>query len=107
MLIPAIRGIYQNKKLKFWRPRIKALVNNPTFHRLNGILVFFLGLILALPLPIPMTNLLAASPILCLGLGLLEDDGVFILISYALALVCFSAFATLFFWGKSYLSTIL
>lgn len=86
----------------FVRPRLTFLSQNPILHRINGILVAVLGLFLALPLPIPFTNLLSAIPILCIGLGLLEDDGLFILIAYFIAALCFATFIGLFFYGKSF-----
>ena len=85
---------------KVVHPRLLAMTKSPLLHRMNGFLVFLLAFILALPLPIPMSNLLAAFPILFLGLGLLEDDGVFILIGYFLTLICFAAFAALIFFAK-------
>jgi hypothetical protein len=88
---------------KFIKPRLTIFTSSVFFRRVNGLLVFFLALLLSLPLPIPFTNLLSAVPILCIGLGFLEDDGVFILLGYCFALVCFSAFIGLIFWGKSLL----
>ena len=84
---------------KFLRPRLFFLSAHPLFHALNGGLIFFLALILALPLPIPLTNLFSAIPIFFLSLGLLEDDGIILLLGYLLALGCFTAFTSLFFLG--------
>jgi hypothetical protein len=86
---------------KFIKPRLTIFTSGVFFRRINGLLVFLLAIFLSLPLPIPFTNLLSAVPILCIGLGILEDDGVFILLGYFFALVCFSAFIGLFIWGKS------
>ncbi len=73
-------------------PRLTPLVKNPFFHCFNGVLVFLFSLILAIPIPIPLTNLFAALPILFIGLGLLYNDGVCILISYLLMLVAAAFF---------------
>ncbi len=81
------------------KPRLSLFTKNPLFHRLNGLLVCILSLLLALPLPVPFTNLMTATPILCMGLGLLEDDGIFILLGYLLAIVCFSLFFAIFVFG--------
>lgn len=86
---------------KVLRPRLVFLIKNPVLHRLHGLLICILSVVLALPLPIPMTNMLAALPILALGLGLLEDDGVAIIIGYFLAVVCFGGFIALILLGKS------
>ena len=53
----------------------------------NGFLIVFLGMALALPLPIPFTNLSAGWSIFLLSIGLLEDDGIFILAGYFLTLL--------------------
>jgi hypothetical protein len=74
------------------------------FLRVNGILILFLSILLALPLPLPFTNLLSAIPILLISLGLLEDDGLFILIGYLISLICFAFFAALFIISAGYLS---
>lgn len=88
---------------KLFHPRLTTIVFHPWLHRLHGVLICVLAILLSLPLPVPMTNLLSAFPILFMGIGLLEDDGVAILISYLLAAICFAAFWFLFFLGKSQL----
>lgn len=97
---------FQNNKFIILRSRWIFLSKNALFHRLNGILIFFLGAFLSLPLPIPLTNLFSAVPILCIGLGLLEDDGLFILIAYLIAALGIAIFLFLFLWGKSYFSAM-
>jgi len=87
---------------KILHPRLLFITRNPLLHRLHGLLVGVLGVLLSLPLPIPMTNLLSAFPILCIGLGLLEDDGMFVLIGYFSACICFTAFTGLFLFGKQF-----
>lgn len=82
------------KKIKGWiYPRLVWLCYNPSVHIINGLLISFLGILLALPLPTPFSNLMAAWSILFLGLGLLKDDGVFILIGYFVSLFTFGYFA--------------
>lgn len=80
--------------------RWEWMVNNPILQVIYGLIITALSLLLALPLPIPFTNLLAAYPILAFGLGILEDDGVMILIGYLLSLLCFSVFMALVWFGK-------
>lgn len=88
------------KKLqKILKPRLIMLVVQPIAHRMHGLLIFALAFLLALPLPIPLTNMLTAIPICCLGLGLLEDDGIAVIVAYILALICFIAFAAIFYFG--------
>lgn len=88
---------------KILYPRLMILTLNPLFQRLNGLVIFVMALLLSLPLPIPMTNMLAAAPILCIGLALLENDGVFIIIGYILAITYVVVFSSLFLYGLFYL----
>jgi len=81
------------------KPRLLLFTKNALFHRLNGLLVALLSLLLALPLPIPFTNLMTATPILCIGLGLLEDDGIFILLGYFLTMAALGVFFAIFVFG--------
>lgn len=69
---------------KFTRRRFFFLVKNHWAHKLHGAFIFFCALILALPLPIPFTNFFVASPILLISLGFLEEDGLFIMLGYAI-----------------------
>jgi len=86
---------------KFLHPRLLFLIQNHFFYRLHGILIFILAILLSLPLPIPFSNMLAASPIFLIGLGLLEDDGLLIILGYCIALICFLAFFGLYLLGKA------
>lgn len=95
----AIRVMKKTEKIL--KPRLNFLTDNWFIHRLHGLLVFILAIFLSLPLPIPMTNLLSATPILFLGLGLLEDDGVFILLSYLFAIACMTFFAIMFLFVRN------
>ena len=81
--------------------RLTWLSQSPVVQVVNGLLIFILSLFLALPLPIPFTNLLTAVPILIFGFAILEDDGVLLLIAYVLTLVCFGFYAWLYWIGKA------
>jgi len=84
---------------KILHPRLNRLCRNPTLHRIHGLLIAFLAILLALPLPIPFSNLLAAVPILLISLALLEDDGVFLIAGYLTAIPCGVFFGALFLHG--------
>lgn len=90
-----------NKFKKVLHPRLTFMVDLPIIQRLNGILITLLALLLAVPFPIPMTNILSALPIFMMGLGKLEDDGLAVLISYVMALFSFVFFMLIFLFGKS------
>ena len=91
---------------KILHPRWAFLCRRPGLHRLHGVLISFLSILLALPLPIPMSNMLAAVPILLLGLALLEDDGLFLIAGYLAAIPCFVFFGALFLFGPKAVATI-
>ena len=80
------------QKARRWiHPRWPFFVHTSPMPLFHGLLLFLLGLLLALPLPIPFSNLIVAWPTLLLSLGLLEDDGLFVLVSYVFCL-CFFLF---------------
>lgn len=90
------------EKLKFLTAtRLEILVNAPICNLIHGCVIAFLGLLLAVPLPIPFSNTLAALPLLAFGLGILDDDGVLIIVGYVLAGVCVGFFMALAWFGKA------
>ncbi|WP_213105137.1 exopolysaccharide biosynthesis protein [Candidatus Protochlamydia amoebophila] len=94
-----------NKLRYFVYPRLPNLVKNPILLIFHGLMIAILGFVLALPLPIPLSNILAAYPLLIFGLAILEDDGAAILIAYGLSLVCLTILAGLIWLGKEGVSS--
>lgn len=95
-------------KLRFFiSTRLVWLVQTPSLRILHGIVISLLALLLALPLPIPLTNVLAAYPILFFGMAFLEDDGLMIIIAYSLATLCLAAFIGLIWFGKEGIQLLL
>lgn len=93
------------EKLSFFTSsRWTYFVKTEALHVAHGLAIALMAFFLALPLPIPFTNLLAAYPILFFGLALLEDDGVMIFIAYILFYFSLGVFTALFFLGKSFLA---
>lgn len=77
------RMLWVIRKIQFLiHPRILPLTSNPVAVTINGLVIFLLGILLALPLPIPLSNMVAAWGILLMGLGMFEEDGVFVIASY-------------------------
>ncbi len=60
---------------KFAKPRGRLLNSHPSLHKFCGIQIAILAFFLALPIPIPGTNVIPAIPMIALSLGLLEEDG--------------------------------
>lgn len=81
-----------NKLKKIIHPRLSFLCIHPTLQIINGSLITILGLLLALPLPLPLTNIITAWALIFLSLGLLEDDGLFMLLGYVFFLLCVAFF---------------
>lgn len=79
-------------------PRLDWVCNSPIMLIINGLTIFLLGIFLALPLPIPLTNLVSAWGIFLIALGLLEDDGLLVSLGYLTALVTLTFFILLI-WG--------
>ncbi len=73
------------KKIKPWiHPRFNWICHSFLMEKFNGIMLAALGVFLALPLPIPLSNLTAAWAILSISIGIIEDDGLFVLIGYSI-----------------------
>jgi hypothetical protein len=64
------------------RPRWPALTGSAWCNQLHAIVILLAAAVLLLPLPIPFSNLLPAWAIFLLGCGLLERDGLFIVLGY-------------------------
>lgn len=73
---------------RYTRPRWRPLASN---ERAVGAAWVLCGLALALPFPIPMSNMICASPAALLALALLEEDGLIALLGWlgVLAMIAF------------------
>ena len=81
------------RKIKPWiHPRLIRLCHSPFMKKMNGLMIVILGIFLALPLPMPLSNLTAAWSIFLIALGMLEDDGVFVFIGYLISLLTIAFF---------------
>ncbi len=67
---------------KLLHPRIRFLHSWPMFRMANSIAISSNGILLALPLPFPFTNNIPALATVLLSLGMMEEDGLFILSGY-------------------------
>lgn len=105
-----LKTVIQNslRIFKFLRPlvhaRLTRLCDNH-FYRLHGGFVVLMGCYLALPLPIPFSNILAAWALLFLGLGMVEEDGVFICLGYALGLISLFLLGFLIDWLHTWITS--
>jgi hypothetical protein len=94
------RLLRASKRMERWfHPRMLFFATNGQMLRVHGIFVMLMGLTAAIPLPLPFNNLVAALPILILGLSLLEQDGVLVIVSYMASIPCFIYYGALIYFG--------
>lgn len=89
-----------SKLSRFIHPRLKWLSDPKPMRIINSLLIAVLGIFLALPLPIPVSNLIAGWAIFLTSLGLMEKDGIFILMGYLITLAIVVFFILLTFEFK-------
>ncbi|PIU01069.1 MAG: exopolysaccharide synthesis protein [Bdellovibrionales bacterium CG10_big_fil_rev_8_21_14_0_10_45_34] len=81
-------------------PRWRFLFKGP-FRTISAALLIINAILLALPLPIPLSNALPAWMIAFQALAHLEDDGLFVILSYVQTAICFIYFGILAFGAGS------
>jgi hypothetical protein len=86
---------------RWFHPRISLFTLNTTFIRIHGLFVMLLGLVGAIPLPLPFNNFVAAFPLLLLGFSLLEKDGLLAIVSYFSAIPFFLYYGALVYLGNA------
>lgn len=73
---------FLQKLNRFSHQRLSFLSQSRIMHVVNCMIICILGLFLALPLPIPLSNIPAAWSIFLISFGVLKDDGLFVLIGF-------------------------
>jgi hypothetical protein len=92
----AISSLLLMRKIRHYvHPRMFWISTYPPMRIFNGLLICVMGLLLALPIPIPLTNLVAAWSIFLVSFGLFEDNGVLVVIGYLIALLAVIFFGML------------
>lgn len=82
-------------------PRLIWMCHSSYMEKINGLIICILGIFLALPLPIPFSNLTAAWSIFLVAWGMLEDDGVLVLIGYLVFLFTVAFFILMGLMAKN------
>lgn len=72
---------------KLSRPRLLPLVEGRFYKALNSLLIITAAVILMAPFPIPFSNVLPAYGILFLAFGILQRDGLMVLVGYLMFLL--------------------
>lgn len=89
------------------RPRWPALTHGATLNRFNGLMVILSGVLLLMPfVMVPFSNTLPGLAVLLLAAGMIQRDGLFVLLGYAMVLVTLVYFGLLI-WGALMLGTTL
>jgi hypothetical protein len=93
-LLAALRRIE-----KVIHPHWLALVHGRVLTRVHASYLVALGLVVMLPVPLPLANMVAALPMLLVALGLLEHDGRFVVAGYLAAIPCAIFYVALILLG--------
>jgi len=81
------------------RPRLRFLHEQWIYRRIAGTLIMLSGLLMVLPLPLPLTNGLPALTVVLLAAGAMERDGLFFLAGCATFTATLAYFGLLAFGG--------
>jgi hypothetical protein len=96
------RLLRASKRMERWfHPRMLFIATNGKMLRIHGLFIMLMGITASVPIPIPFNNLVAALPILLLGLSLLERDGLLVIVSYMSSILCFVYYGALFYLGHA------
>ncbi len=90
---------------KWVKPRNTSWMNWPLARTANALLLTFMAFLLALPLPIPATNMLPSYAIVILASSMMEEDGRMIWAGYAMAattVLYFAAWAFIILFCPQY-----
>jgi len=91
---------------RFMRPRICFLTLSWPGRAIIGSMIAGCGVLLMLPLPVPTSNFFPAITIVCLAAGLTEDDGVTVLVGFALFALTLAFFGAIAFFGTGIIESI-
>lgn len=81
----------------FIRPRMLWMTHTGTMNRLNGLVLIFNGLLLIFPFGlVPFSNTLPGIAILLLAAGIIQRDGVMVILGYVFTVITVIYFGALF-----------
>jgi len=90
----------------FLRPRWRGLLDTKVLYHGYGAVLCASGLLLLLPLPVPLSNLLPALTVVLLSCAMLERDGCFVVAALATFAVTLGFFGVLFWGGAEFVDWI-
>ncbi|MBA2369919.1 MAG: exopolysaccharide biosynthesis protein [Candidatus Protochlamydia sp.] len=71
---------------KLSHPRFSWISTESHMRKISGSLISLVGIFLAISLPIPFSSYIASAAILFIGVGISNDDGIWICIGYMLSI---------------------
>ena len=74
------------KMKKFSYPRHLGMCMHPAMKISNGLMIAVVGIFIAISPIVPFSSFIAAIGILFMGIGILNDDGIFIILGYVFSL---------------------
>jgi hypothetical protein len=86
---------------KLLKPRMQFLHRWPGAMNLIGVGISLGGLLLLLPLPIPFSNLIPAWAVVLLTAGMMERDGVAVLLGHCATLFAWAFVGFAWFFGMA------
>lgn len=93
------------EKIEKWiHPRYPVLTEEKPFIYLNFTVLMGMAFILTLPLGVPFTNFFPAWTIILFALGILEKDGLLILLGYFFTLLTFLYLYLIYLFGSALLT---
>ena len=97
-IIPFVARLMERLE-RHMKPRLQFLVKGPVMSSLFGLGIMSGGFVLALPLPIPLTNGPPALSIIFLVVGVLCRDGLMVLIGHFLGVASWAYLALWVYFG--------
>ena len=84
---------------RFLHPRMVWLFEYRITQFLAGATIFFCGLLLLLPLPIPFSNLFPALTVVAMAASMAERDGAILIVGWIVFAITIAFFTAIFFGG--------
>ena len=96
------------KFIKRWsHPRHVWATRLKTTRVVNGAMIALVGLSLAASPPMPLAGFIAFAAIFCISIGLLNDDGVYVIVGYFFAVLYLISIIVLLKMYHIYLSKLM
>jgi hypothetical protein len=111
IIVKILKGL--NFMKRWSKPRYEKATQKDITRIINGIMIALIGLCISMCPPIPLVSLLASLSIFSIAIGLLNKDGVYIILGYIFSLLYFLAvvlllnyfsFTDIYEWIKGFIS---